>query len=1008
LLLAAAVAGSGELAAQVEDPPPEEGGITQSLGQPPRLKWYGGFGLGMYLDGDEETFLGLLELRAFKNIGSPVAGMLGVSAEAYGGLRRDSLDGGFRVLGESPYLGTAVGADYNIRDNAVDALISFFLPPGRGGLFGTGGLLRINWYPWKGHTFTVGFSFPLRQRSIGRSRPRHDRVVVAQKQPEQVPYAAVEPVVDSSLQLVRESAHWINRFTTPFFDQDGKDHADAMANFAAVVDEYEDRIAVRSFEDEVLRYHAELDRLFSLAAGETELPDGASTALGREIAAEAKGILLEHVIFPYNRLLGQKKKNDTILALGTAARGLFARWIVARAAVPLERKDAVLYAFQELIDIFEENREYSKRTWSDPRLAWIPLQYALRPEQHDSQAELDRIIERAVGNEFTDGNMAWYIVNTQFQWELWRMIREAEDYHVLWIHDFPGNNAAGDPDQVAFVQVWDAYFAALTERVRRYDETGKLPSYFIFLDQHYYELRKSRRWMSLLQDPLRHEMSFPGGFEWMGDSIAAAQERLREAVAGSALLQAEARQYGEDWLYNRIKVHVNITNQADRSFWSGRTLGFMFGYPDNIMRDHRKISFYDLTETDPYKGMAIYTGMGVGEGYIGAGWEDRAMLAQGPAVVHLKQAARELLRNQGFEEHEIPVPLRAQPMVPRYDEIVADTVRSRRFTARAMELHNQTGYQYKAINVFKATLYSLAPPGTIMKVPDSLWNSPFFSALLVGACLRGAQVMIVNPAAENAPSSGFPQMSRAYELMARLVVIQQELGDEISAAGGMLRTGLYHLDVDVRDVVGRTRALAEGLDDNPWLRELLGFTPSLVADLLDLVAEMEARGFSWSADSGVARPKLHGKMQFFAWGEALRGLLGAAEWGPIFREYARYRIPQMMQDTVYVDPTVAPAELARQVEAVWDESQAALTPEQREHGLYYLIVGSQNQDYRGMFMDGEVGYLVSGPDALDAVFDMTFIFGASTWVDTIEELDALLPPYSEFQRRVGRMIKEAL
>jgi hypothetical protein len=34
--------------------------------------------------------------------------------------------------------------------------------------------------------------------------------------------------------------------------------------------------------------------------------------------------------------------------------------------------------------------------------------------------------------------------------------------------------------------------------------------------------------------------------------------------------------------------------------------------------------------------------------------------------------------------------------------------------------------------------------------------------------------------------------------------------------------------------------------------------------------------------------------------------------------------------------------------------------------------------------------------------------GLSTWVEDLETLDALIPPYSEWQRRVGRYIKYAL
>ena len=78
----------------------------------------------------------------------------------------------------------------------------------------------------------------------------------------------------------------------------------------------------------------------------------------------------------------------------------------------------------------------------------------------------------------------------------------------------------------------------------------------------------SRKWLALLEDPLHYEIDLPGGFEELEDQCASAQEELRQAVAASELLQTEAREYGEDWLRNRIKVHVNITNPSDTSFRS--------------------------------------------------------------------------------------------------------------------------------------------------------------------------------------------------------------------------------------------------------------------------------------------------------------------------------------------------------------------------------------------------------------------------------------------------------
>ena len=85
------------------------------------------------------------------------------------------------------------------------------------------------------------------------------------------------------------------------------------------------------------------------------------------------------------------------------------------------------------------NRQGSARYWETSDLVWIPLHLALRPEQMATQEQLDSLLERAVERDVSaGGNEHYYVINEQFQWELLRHIREAEDYHVLWIHDFRG------------------------------------------------------------------------------------------------------------------------------------------------------------------------------------------------------------------------------------------------------------------------------------------------------------------------------------------------------------------------------------------------------------------------------------------------------------------------------------------------------------------------------------------------------------------------------------------
>jgi hypothetical protein len=51
------------------------------------------------------------------------------------------------------------------------------------------------------------------------------------------------------------------------------------------------------------------------------------------------------------------------------------------------------------------------------------------------------LIERAVEQPIHSGNRVLYLANLQFHWELLRMIREAEQYHVLWITIFRRHRA---------------------------------------------------------------------------------------------------------------------------------------------------------------------------------------------------------------------------------------------------------------------------------------------------------------------------------------------------------------------------------------------------------------------------------------------------------------------------------------------------------------------------------------------------------------------------------------
>src|SRR5690606_34427869 len=163
-------------------------------------------------------------------------------------------------------------------------------------------------------------------------------------------------------------------------------------------------------------------------------------------------------------------------------------WLHVESEIPRQSADAALAVFTAYAELAETVRGMAHQEWGTSRFTWIPLQLALLPEQHDTQAELDALVAQATGVPFTDGNMASYVVNEQFQYRLSRTIRETRDYHVLLTHDFRGYDAQGDPDEMSFRHVMRSYLAAMTARVKAYDSTGRFPVYMIILDEWFYEV----------------------------------------------------------------------------------------------------------------------------------------------------------------------------------------------------------------------------------------------------------------------------------------------------------------------------------------------------------------------------------------------------------------------------------------------------------------------------------------------------------------------------------------
>ena len=1007
VVLGGLLAAGSDLAAQ-DTLPPWLGGVTMSLGQPPRRHWYASAGLG-FDGGRTATFepapIMFGGFGITKDLSNPVTSVLAGSLEAFLSARGTVVDGGGRALLVSTALRLSVGAEYRIRDDRVAPFFSVTMPVRRGGVFGGGTRLRAEFVTRGQGIGRVSVLIPVAQPRAGRTRPRGDRIAVAVHQRSDIPPPSSGASLDTILATLRAAANRIEDLVVPALDVPGENPEQAMASLVAglrATPAFMPASGPGLKVDATIRfYHDQLARAFAVAASGRELLRGTSTPQGDSLAARARAVLLEHTLFPFNRLLGQKKSEETLRGLSVHARGTFARALVTLERLPPEREAAVQYVFQEMLGIIDGVRARAQDRWRDSRLLWLPLQLALRPEDHDTQQELDDIVERAVGRSFTDGNRVLYVINEQFQAEVERSIKAARDYHVLWIHDFRGRNELGAPDKESLRFVVDAYLEALTNRVRAYDSVRVLPVYMILLDQHYYERNRARLWLDFLEHPLDSLPRLEYRFRDSRARVRQAQAALQQAVKQSRLLQAEARQYGSAWLRNQIKVHVNITNVADPSFWSPGLVP-LIGMPDNVMRDHRKIVFYDVTEDDPYRGFAIYTGMGVGEHYIGATWEDRAIMASGPVLLTLKEQARQVLLRGGLAPEDVPYPLRPRPKPATYDALIAAHMVAEEGTGRsqrAMELHNVTGFGDKPINVAKATLYTLMPPGSVIKIPDSLWGSAFYAALLCGSAFRGVRVLFIAPSLESAPSAGWPQMAVAHNLFARLIVLQRELRPELAAVQGLIKTGIYSPGIGVQDIDRRLVAAYRNARRTPFLRRLFP-VDTCVDRLMQQLGQSLAASATRPGELTRPAPKLHLKANFFSTREGWDSLLTRPELCAVLTMYRENRSG--------ADPRVIAESLAKASKALEDSFRLHLSPQQRERVAYYLIVGSANQDYRSMFMDGEASVLLSRWSGILGLIDFGIIANLSIWVDDLRMLDELLPPPTKFKGKMARWLRPLL
>ena len=255
-------------------------------------------------------------------------------------------------------------------------------------------------------------------------------------------------------------------------------------------------------------------------------------------------------------------------------------------------------------------------------------------------------------------------------------------------------------------------------------------------------------------------------------------------------------------------------------------------------------------------------------------------------------------------------------------------------------------------------------------------------------------------------------MARAHDLMARLIVFENELAEEIEAEGGVLAIGLYNPQQDVGDIAGR---INQALGNVPkWASRVYPGNSDPVdfsARVDSVLADVGYVNPNLARKTLVGKPKLHLKANFFASGTAWDLLLSQPTLGNVFLHHTRYLAEQaMISDEVSTmedlpDVRNAPAELGLAWLELATNMLDGLSDEDRERLIYYFTVGSVNLDYRSMVLNAEVKILVSSWQALHGFMDFLLLPGLCTWVDSVEALDALLPAPGGTRRTLSNFIR---
>jgi hypothetical protein len=243
--------------------------------------------------------------------------------------------------------------------------------------------------------------------------------------------------------------------------------------------------------------------------------------------------------------------------------------------------------------------------------------------------------------------------------------------------------------------------------------------------------------------------------------------------------------------------------------------------------------------------------------------------------------------------------------------------------------------------------------------------------------------------------------------------LQHTFGGDIRRDGGDLRIGLFAARAPLNDPRGRAREVREGLARAPWIRELFPFDDEQLAVLDDAsmqTADHGSNGNALARDEKWREPQLHQKTQLFAQPGAIAALVRQPGWADVLARGMRAQAEQtarFAEQLEWTTPDVE-TEAMQRTDALLRTYEASRSPAERRRVSFYFSLGTQNQDTRGIMIDGEASVIVSGYHAAAGLVDLFYLMARTTWITTPAEIDRHLPPPGGLVRRLAHAVRAIL